>query len=96
MFERAPTFEVFDNYFISDSLNIVLHPKRFCYTRFHCQGQQKRWHPPTSDIDLLAEWKEYFSSLLNNSNGQSPSELPQPAAKVYQGRLIHQHERKHC
>ena len=37
--------------------------------------------PPTSDVDLLSEWKEYFSSLLNNSNDQSPSELPPPAAK---------------
>ena len=36
--------------------------------------------PPTSDKDLLADWKEYFSSLLNNNNGQSPSELPPPAA----------------
>ena len=35
---------------------------------------------PTSDINLLAVWKEYFSSLRNNSNGQSPSELPPPAA----------------
>ena len=37
--------------------------------------------PPTSDADLLVDWKEYFSSLLNNSNGQSPSELPPPAAQ---------------
>jgi exonuclease III len=37
--------------------------------------------PPTSVNDLLAEWKEYFSSLLNNSNGQPPSELPPPAAQ---------------
>ena len=35
---------------------------------------------PTSDIDLSAEWKEYFRSLLYNSNGKSPSELPTPAA----------------
>ena len=28
---------------------------------------------PTSDIDILAEWKEYFSFLINNSNDQSPS-----------------------
>ena len=32
--------------------------------------------PPKSDKDLLAEWQEYFSSLLNNANGQVPSDLP--------------------
>lgn len=36
--------------------------------------------PPTSDKDLLAEWREYFSSLLNNDNGQ-PSDLPPPATQ---------------
>ena len=38
--------------------------------------------PPTSGIDLLAECKEYFSSQLKNSNGQSPSKMPPPAAKA--------------
>ena len=37
--------------------------------------------PPTSDEDLLAEWRDYFSSLLNNSNGEPLSELPPPAAQ---------------
>ena len=37
--------------------------------------------PPKSDKDLLVEWQEYFSSLLNNDNGQTPSDLPQPAAQ---------------
>ena len=37
--------------------------------------------PPTSNEDLLAEWREYFSSLLNNSNGEPLSELPPPAAQ---------------
>ena len=36
--------------------------------------------PPKSDKDL-AECQEYFSSLLNNDNGQAPSDLPQPAAQ---------------
>ena len=27
--------------------------------------------PPTSEKELLSEWKEYFSSLLNNCSGQS-------------------------
>ena len=44
--------------------------------------------PPKSDKDLLAEWQEYFSSLLNNDNGQVPSDLPQPAA---QDLPIHDH-----
>ena len=44
--------------------------------------------PPKSDKDLLAEWQEYFSSLLNNDNGQAPSGLPQPAA---QDLPIHDH-----
>ena len=44
--------------------------------------------PPKSDKDLLAEWQEYFSSLLNNNNGQVPSDLPQPAA---QDLPIHDH-----
>ena len=35
---------------------------------------------PTTDSELLTEWKEYFSSLLNNCSGLSPSELPLPAA----------------
>ena len=37
--------------------------------------------PPTSDKDLLAEWREYFSSLLENSTSESLSELPPPAAQ---------------
>ena len=44
--------------------------------------------PPKSDKDLLAEWQEYFSSLLNNDNGQVPFDLPQPAA---QDLPIHDH-----
>ena len=44
--------------------------------------------PPKSDKDLLAEWQEYFSSLLNNDNCQAPSDLPQPAA---QDLPIHDH-----
>ena len=35
--------------------------------------------PPTSDAELLTEWKEYFSSLLNNSSGSTPSDLPPSA-----------------
>ena len=35
--------------------------------------------PPTSDKDLLAEWRKYFSSLLNNSSGEPLSEPPPPA-----------------
>ena len=37
--------------------------------------------PPTSDKDLLAEWREYFCSLLNNNNGEPLSELPPPTAQ---------------
>ena len=44
--------------------------------------------PPKSDKDLLTEWQAYFSSLLNNDNGQAPSDLPQPAA---QDLPIHDH-----
>ena len=44
--------------------------------------------PPKSDKDLLAEWQEYFCSLLNNDNGQVLSDLPQPAA---QDLPIHDH-----
>ena len=44
--------------------------------------------PPENDKDLLGEWQEYFSSLLNNDNGQVPSDLPQPAA---QDLPIHDH-----
>ena len=44
--------------------------------------------PLESDKDLLAEWQEYFSSLLNNNDGQVPSDLPQPAA---QDLSIHDH-----
>ena len=36
-------------------------------------------NPPESDQDLLEEWKEYFSSLLNNNSGSTPSEIPPPA-----------------
>ena len=43
---------------------------------------------PKSDKDLLVEWQEYFSSLLNNDNGQTPSDLPQPGA---QDLPIHDH-----
>ena len=44
--------------------------------------------PPESDKDILVEWQEYFSSLLNNDNGKTPSDLPQPAA---QDLPIHDH-----
>ena len=36
------------------------------------------------DKELLSEWKEYFSSLLNNCSGQSSSELPLLAAQDLQ------------
>ena len=36
--------------------------------------------PLTSETDLLVEWREYFSSLLN-SNSQSPSTLPPPVVQ---------------
>ena len=45
--------------------------------------------PPTSDKDLLVEWQEYFSSLLNNDKGQTPSDVPQSAA---QDLTIHDHQ----
>ena len=35
---------------------------------------------PKNDKDLLAEWRKYFSSLLNNDS-QIPSDLPPPAAQ---------------
>ena len=37
--------------------------------------------PPASTKDLLSEWKEYFSTLLNNDNGQTPSDPPPAAAQ---------------
>ena len=36
-------------------------------------------NPPESEQDLLEEWKEYFSSLLNNNSGLIPAEVPPPA-----------------
>ena len=47
--------------------------------------------PPTSETNLLAGWREYFSSLLNNSNSQSPSALPLLLSRTYRSWLIHQH-----
>jgi len=35
---------------------------------------------PSSENELLAEWGEYFSSILNNENGPPSSELPLPSA----------------
>ena len=34
---------------------------------------------PSSEKDLLKEWRQYFSALLNNDNGTPSSELPSPA-----------------
>ena len=34
---------------------------------------------PSSEKELLDEWRLYFSALLNNDNGPSKSELPSPA-----------------
>ena len=34
---------------------------------------------PSNDKQLLNEWKSFFSTLLNNDTGQTPSNLPQPA-----------------
>ena len=36
--------------------------------------------PPENEEQLLEEWKNYFSSLLNNYSGFTPSELPLPAS----------------
>ena len=36
--------------------------------------------PPEDEEHLLEEWKNYFSSLLNNYSGFTPSELPLPAS----------------
>ena len=35
---------------------------------------------PASENELLAEWREHFSSILNNDNGPPSSELPLPSA----------------
>jgi len=35
--------------------------------------------PPSSDKELLDEWREYFSDLLNNDNGSPVFDLPPPA-----------------
>ena len=32
--------------------------------------------PPLSKEELIDEWKDYFSSLLNNDSGLVPSEIP--------------------
>ena len=34
---------------------------------------------PSNEQELLEEWKGFFSSLLNNDSGLTPSELPPPA-----------------
>ena len=36
-------------------------------------------HPPSSDKELLSEWREYFAKLLNIDNGSPTSTLPPPA-----------------
>ena len=36
--------------------------------------------PPEDEEHLLEEWKDYFSSLLNNDSGFTPSDLPPPAS----------------
>ena len=36
--------------------------------------------PPENEEHLLEEWKDYFSSLLNNDSGFTPSDLPLPAS----------------
>ena len=35
--------------------------------------------PPLSEQDLLEEWKDCVSSLLNNDSGFASSEIPPPA-----------------
>ena len=51
-------------------------------------GQERRPNPkvkkrdgsaPSSEEELLEEWRQYFSALLNNDNGTPPSDLPPPA-----------------
>ncbi|XP_071944128.1 uncharacterized protein [Antedon mediterranea] len=36
--------------------------------------------PPENEEHLLEEWKNYFSSILNNDSGLAPSDLPAPAS----------------
>jgi len=59
----------------------IIHDLSGKHERSNVKVKKRDGTPATSDKDLLAEWQEYFSSLLNNSNGQPVSELPQPAAQ---------------
>ncbi|KAI8493041.1 hypothetical protein Bbelb_290450 [Branchiostoma belcheri] len=43
-----------------------------------CKVKKRKGSPAASDSELLSEWREYFSSLLNNFNNLE-KELPLPA-----------------
>ena len=48
-------------------------------TKRNVKVKKRDGQPPLSEQDLLEEWKDYFSSILNNDSGLAPSEIPTPA-----------------
>ena len=50
-------------------------------TRQSMKVKKRDGSAPASDRELLQEWKEYFSSLLNNDSGTAVSDLPAPAVE---------------
>ena len=57
----------------------IIHSLSGKNTRSNVKVKLRNGDPPESDEHLLEEWKTYFSSLLNNASGLTPSELPPPA-----------------
>jgi len=58
----------------------IIHTLSGKNTKQNVKVKKQDGSAPSSENELLEEWKSFFSSLLNNDNGLIPSEVPQPAA----------------
>ena len=59
----------------------IIHTLSGKNTKQNVKVKKQDGSAPSSENELLEEWKDFFSSLLNNDNGLVPSEVPQPTAK---------------
>ena len=57
----------------------IIHTLSGKNTRQNVKVKMRDGTAPSSEEELLTEWKSFFSSILNNDSGVIPSELPLPA-----------------
>ncbi|XP_068756758.1 uncharacterized protein [Montipora capricornis] len=58
----------------------IIHSLSGCNIKTNVKVKLRNGDPPENEEHLLEERKDYFSSLLNNDSGFTPSDLPPPAS----------------